>query len=575
MKKRTNGIQNLSQQLGNKDDHPYPDFDAMWTRIEAARNEKDEPITAAAPIQTKSLFRGRRLAVLSVAAFVLVATPALAYIAGKWDFIYPSGVKSALHHGFGQPINKSVTDNGVTLSMDTAVSDDNGTVLLYSLDTGDKEEREWVFDEFEFKDNKGNSIARFDNETAIKRNWNNGYYSQAWDEENRIYKGFFDTSWTFSGNESNVQMHVSGLQAYDYVHKSIALDPRKTEVQSFPIHEGGIKDLKVQVVTGEKGEGLLKYSLSYTDDSIFRIVDPQIRVNKGESTVKRIGYKMSSPIELDGHRERGSQESYRLDELQQSGNTYEFVYGVKGDRIEGKWNFDNISLNKEKSLQASVTRNLDIPIVSADGDSIIRKLIIRPTGVKLEIENKKEFRRIPYRNVSLLVNDRVLKGWETYEYANTPSHGYKQMYTFRLSPEMRLTAETPIQLLLENEIESHRNYKESIKLQNISDEKREQVVDIVGYPVKLSYYTKDGDLYVENESENLSFSGVTQTYMKRGEDKVYGEVLFHQWEDNWLDWENSNKFVNIYRDFKGSDAELYLYEFQIRHRDRGMKVKLQ
>ncbi|TVX93357.1 DUF4179 domain-containing protein [Paenibacillus agilis] len=575
MKKRTSEIGNHSQQLGNDDSHSYPDFDAMWMRIEAARNKQDKLRTSTDPAQTRPLIRRRRLAALSVAAFVLLATPALAYLTGKWDFIFHSGIKSALQHGFGHPINKTVANKGVTFTIDTAVSDDNGTALLYSLDTGDEQEKKWVFDQFEFKDNNGNSIARMDNKQAMKMNWNKGYYSHVWDKESLTYKGFFDTSWTFSGNEASVQLHTRGLQAYDYIRKPIALDPRKTEVQIFPIHDGGIKELKVQFVKGEKEQVVIKHSFSYTDDSIFKIVDPQVQVRRGEDIVNRSGYKMSAPIEIDGQMERGSQESYRLDELLQSGISFEFVYALKGKHIEGEWNFDMISLNKEKSLQASIIRNLDIPILSEQGDSIIHKLIIRPTGIKLEVENKKEFRRIPYREVSLLVNGRKLKGGETSEYAYTPSHGYKQLYTFTVSPDLHLTKDTPIQLLLEHEVEEYRDYKQPIKLRYISDEKKEILVNIEGYPVKISYYTKDGDLYVENESENLSFSGVTQTYMKRGNEKVYGEVLFYPWEDNWLDWENSNKFVNIYHDFKGSDTDLYLHEFQIRHRDREKKVKLQ
>lgn len=577
LEKKTNEATNLSQQLGDEGSHSYPDFEAMWMRIEAARNEQDEQGMSAAPLQTKPLFRGRRLAVLSVAAFVLLATPVLAYITGKWDFNYHlKGVESAIQQGFGQPINKKVTNSGVTFAIDTAVSDDNGTTLLYSLNTGDKQERKWMFDQFEFKDDKGNSIARMDLVQMMKRKWDNGLYWHNWDEESRTYNGFFDTSWTVPGKEANVQLSARGLQAYDYVRVPIDLDPHKAEVQTFPIHDGGIKELRVQFVKGGQGQVLLKYSVSYTDDSNFNIVNPQIVVKKEGDMVIRTGDKATRTIQIEGHPEWGVQESYSSEELLQGGNSFEFVYGVKGSHIEGEWDIDMFTLNKEKALQASVTRELNIPLHTTQGDSILRKLIIRPTAIKLEVENKKVFEEIPYREVSLLVNGRKLEGWEMIlEYANTSLHGYRQAFTFPARPDLRLTADMPVELLLEREIEKIKDYKKPIKLTAITDEKKETLVNVEGYPVKVTYYTKNGDLYVENESENLKFSGVSQTYMKQGDERIFGEALFSKWEENWLDWEKSNKYVNVYRGFKGHETEIYLFEFYIRHWERNMKIKLQ
>ncbi|MEQ7051706.1 DUF4179 domain-containing protein [Paenibacillaceae sp. P-4] len=577
LEKKTNEITNLSQQLGDEGSHSYPDFEAMWMRIEAAKNEQDEQGTSAAPLQTKPLFRGRRLAVLSLAAFVLLATPVLAYITGKWDFKNLKGVESAIQQGFGQQINKKVTNSGVTFTIDTAVSDDNGTTLLYSLNTGDKQERKWIFDQFDFKDEKGNSIASLDLVQKMNMNWSKGSYWHNWNEENRTYNGFFDTYWTVPGKEANVQLSARGLQAYDYVRVPIDLDPHKTAVQTFSIHDGGIEELKVQFTKGGQGQALLKYSVSYTDDSNINIVRPQIVVKREGNIVIQSGASLTRTFKIERHPEWGVQEGYSSDELLQGGNSFEFVYGVKGSHIEGEWNIGMFTLNKEKAMKASVTRELNIPIHSALGDSILRKLIIRPTAIKLEVENKKGFRRLPYRKVSLLVNGRKLEGGETVDYTiiNTPLHAYRQVYEFTVRPDLQLTADTPVELLLEREIEEIENYKKPIKLTDITDQKKETLVDVEGYPVKVTYYTKNGDLYVENESENLNFSGVAQTYMKQGDERIYGKVLFYQWEENWLDWEKSNKYVNVYRGFKGSETEIYLYNFHIRHWDRNMKIKLQ
>ena len=575
LEKRINGITKLFQQLGDEGNHSYPDFEAMWMWIEAARNEQDDRRISAASLQMRPLFHGRRLAVLSVAVFVLLATPVLAYITEKWDFNNRQGVESAIQHGFGQPINKKVTNSSVTFAIDTAVSDDNGTTLLYSLNTGDRQERKWIFDQFDFKDSKGNFIAHLDDVQKMQMHWGKGYYSHAWDEETQTYNGFFETPWTVPGNETDMQLSVRGLQAYDYVHVPIALDPSKTEVQTFPIHGGGIKELKVQFVEGRKEQVLLKYTVSYTDDSNFNIVGPQIVVKKGGEKVDRTGYKMTDYIEIEGHTEWGAQEGYNLGELLQGSNSFEFVYGVKGSYIEGEWNIGMFTLNKEKALQASVTHDMNIPIRSAQGGSILRKLIIRPTAMKLEVDNKNGFSGLPYKSVSLLVNGRKLEGEETWDYANSPLGAYRKVYTFSTSPDLRLTADAPVELLLEHEFEEIRDYNKLIKLTHITEQKKETLVNVEGYPVKVTYYMKDGDLYVENESENLEYSGASQTYIKQENERIYGEVLFYQWEKNWVDWRNSNKFMNVYRGFKGTETELCLFSFDIRHWDQNLKIKLQ
>ncbi|WP_374018313.1 DUF4179 domain-containing protein [Paenibacillus thiaminolyticus] len=162
----------LARRLGDEGGHDYPDFDAMWTRIDLARQEPEAEATRR---QGRTMFLcGRRLAILSMVVLVLIATPVVASMSGHWDFTFLPGVKSALNHGFGQTIDKSVTSSGVTFTIDSAMSDDNGTTLLYSFDPGDEEPRGWRFSEVELRTADGEQVVKLNDVQAMRMNWKKG-----------------------------------------------------------------------------------------------------------------------------------------------------------------------------------------------------------------------------------------------------------------------------------------------------------------------------------------------------------------------------------------------------------------
>ncbi|RJG26913.1 hypothetical protein DQX05_02535 [Paenibacillus thiaminolyticus] len=156
-----------------------------------------------------------------------------------------------------------------------------------------------------------------------------------------------------------------------------------------------------------------------------------------------------------------------------------------------------LRLNKEKALHASAICTLDVPLRTTDGEAVVRKLFIRPTGIRVEIEHCRAYSRLPYKHVYLSVGGRQLEGEEWLTDNTGEGSNYLQTYLFEAPPDLRLTADLPMELLLQYEVEEIWDDKQPILLSNISDEKQTLTTDVGGYPVKWTYYKQNGDLYVE------------------------------------------------------------------------------
>lgn len=558
----------LAQQLGGEGNHTYPDFDEMWLKIEAGRQQEQAP-TVVKRAKRTGFLHGRRLAFLSSIAFVIIATPVLASMSEKWDFTFRPGLKAALDQGFGQTLNKSVTASGVTFTIDSAMSDDNGTTLLYSFDPKDKQARKWGFSEVELRKADGEKITQVKGGREMEMYWKNGYYSHRWDTENKQYNGFFETAWTFSGVETDVQLIVRGLQEYRDKRVPLNLDPSRNGIQTFPIKKDGIDALNIEVVN-QGAEGVqIKSSLRYMNKQAADTASPRIQVMKDGKLVKSERLGAAWP-DADGV--YGSRDYYRWEDINQKGITFDLVYLVEGQKIEGEWNVGTLNLNKEKSLNASATRELNIPFETSFGTSTIRKLIIRPTGIRIEVETQKAHQYPIYKNTFLSINGRKLEGYMTL--GNGGGDELKpDMKTLRFDvpPDLQITPDTPMELMLQNENESKLDYAQPVMLKNISGEKQTVTTDVEGYPVKWTYYKANGKLYVETGSTSERFGGVDQTYYEQEGEQILSRIVYIEGSTPWV----SNERAHVFPGFDGTELDLYIKVYHIWHPDRNPTFKLQ
>ncbi|PZM67681.1 DUF4179 domain-containing protein [Paenibacillus dendritiformis] len=567
MSKETRVETDLARRLGDEGGHDYPDFDAMWTRIDAARQEYEAESLGR---QGRTMFlRGRRLAVLSAVALVLIATPVLASMSGHWDFTFRPGVKSALNHGFGQTIDKSVTNSGVTFTVDSAMSDDNGTTLLYSFDPGDEEPLEWRFSEVELRTADGEPVVKVNDVQSMRMNWKKGYYSHIWDKENKRYNGFLETPWTFDGKETELQLSVRGLQVYNTKRLPLALDLAETGVQTFPVQDGGIESASIQISREAEGKMVLKSLYTYWDERIANTNLPAILVKKDGKLMERSGTRVG----LDNGK-WAEQEIYQLDDIHQQNITFELAYMTPGKKIDGEWNLGGLRLNKEKALHASAIRTLDVPVRTTEGEAVVRKLFIRPTGIRVEIEHGNSYSRLPYKGVYLSVGGRKLEGEEWLTDNTGEGSHYVQTYVFDAPPDLRLTADLPMELLLQYEVEEKWDYKQPILLSHISGEKQTLTMDVGEYPVRWTYYKQNGDLYVESESSDERFGGINQTFIRQEDRRIPGHILFDWIPGAGLN-DSLNKRVDVYPGFEETEAEMYIFMYLVRHPERELTVKLQ
>lgn len=72
----------------------------------------------------------------------------------NWDTMLHGrgGIQAVLAQNLGQKLDQSITKGGVTLKLHTAIVDENRTVILFTLDVGQRQDNEiWRVNEMTLK----------------------------------------------------------------------------------------------------------------------------------------------------------------------------------------------------------------------------------------------------------------------------------------------------------------------------------------------------------------------------------------------------------------------------------------
>lgn len=516
----------------------YPDFEAMWSRIEQDKLEVASP--------TRLPRKRRAMVVLATAIVVLTATPVLAAVSNQWDLPFRPGVERALTKGYGQTIEQSAQDQGLTLSLHHAIADDNRTILLFSLETGEEQAGMWGIPDLQLIDQAGNVIE--------------GHHSLTWDEELRRYNGYFETSWTLSGKKGQVQLVATSINKLTTKAIPIAVRPFSEEGQQFDIQEDGIDKLELRSANSGKEEIKLFTSIWLDEDATDSVEFPRVVVKQGEQVIRpsRTG-AYGKPSEQS---EWTATETYKQADVLKSDSQYELQYTQTEKQYSGNWTISPIELDKQKMLSGTFKRKLDIPFETSLGTNTIKKLIVSPTQVRVEVDSPSY--EISFKEVELLVGSHRLKGgiWE--------SDRDRTVYRFERPIDVEITEQDPLSLEWTYETTMHKDYKSPIHLANISEQPQHLMTTIGGYEVNWTYYMQDGDLYMESESEDPHFGGVNQTYVMQKNDRIPSRPLTVNFTGD-----GDNKLVEVQRGFKGNEADVYLYHYYVDHPDRQLNVNLQ
>ncbi|WP_025335936.1 hypothetical protein [Paenibacillus sabinae] len=136
--------------------------------------------------------------------------------------------------------------------------------------------------------------------------------------------------------------------------------------------------------------------------------------------------------------------------------------------------------------------------------------------------------------------------------------------------DLKVTKETPIVFVGKHKVTIHEDKQTSFQLKGISGKKRTLETTIGGYPVTWTYYKQGADLYVETGSEDARFGGINQTYIMQGKERLLGKPLTVNFAGD-----GNNKAIDVYKNFKGTEAEIHMFYYTTDDPEKETRVVLQ
>lgn len=528
----------------------YPDFDAMWSRLEV---QLPDPGTALIPVPPEAKKRGplRKAAAIGALAALLAAAPVVAAVANRWDTIlsYREGVRSALEQGLGQSIEQSVTRENVTFTVHTAIVDDNRTVLLYSLTASDKNaDGKMMFDmeKVEMTDDRGQPIE--------------GRKSLFWDPDSRTWRGYFETEWTPETPSANAKLLIRNLQALLPVELDIPFRPLEEKTQVFDIQQDGIGQVTVRPFV-QNDSMMFASTIAFTQPEAKQWTFPQLGVYNGNTRVTEAGPGVFGTPDENGN--YTAQQAFRVSDLQRDQVAYKLLYTKETRRINADWTFD-LQLDKRKMESGTIRRDLNIPLEDGGQRMTLTQMIMTPTQIRIKASHEK-YERFPYCIYALEVNGTRLYGG----IADAHTNPEETVFRFEIPPGVKVSTNSQIAFLAEYQVLQHKDAKEPISLKRISGEKQTITTQVGGYPVIWTYYLKDGNLYVQSESKDPGFGGINQTYMRDGMKSIPANQVTANFSGD-----GNNQIIEMYPNFTGKEADLHIYWYYTDNPDKKLRVEL-
>lgn len=194
-------------------------------------------------------------------------------------------------------------------------------------------------------------------------------------------------------------------------------------------------------------------------------------------------------------------------------------------------------------------------------------MVITPTQIRVSIRTKAKFAELPYVNYTLEVGGQKLEGglW----YSTTEDKDLRTL-RFERPVDLEITKTTPMTLVGNYKVTRHEDDKKPLELTNISSEKQTLIRQTGGYPVQWTYYMRGADLYVETKSDDPNFGGVNQTHIGTGKDRILGKIVTVNFRGN-----GNNHSIDVYKDFKGTEASIYMFFYSTNEPDKETRVQLQ
>ncbi|MEK3873463.1 MULTISPECIES: DUF4179 domain-containing protein [unclassified Paenibacillus] len=539
----------LKDQMKHADTVPYPDFERMWSSI-----RQDELRMAAGGEAAIPRPRSRKRTAIAVSLSVaLIATPVYAAVTYDWSNLlsYRAGIQTALEQGLGQTIEQSVTQDGITFTLHTAFTDENRTFLLYSLDPGPARKGKAIsFENIGLRDGGGRVIEG-----------NNSYH---WNEELKVYQGYFETDWVLNEPQADVEFFVENIRFVGDGSQAIDFRPDRAETQTFTIQKDGIGTVTLQSFEQAEGQVLLKSVISFTDSWLQN--NSWVRIEAVNAKGERIRESKPSVFGTpEASDEYSNQQIYSAADLRAEGTSFQLKYDRTLGTAAGTWSL-HTALSKKQLERSSFKDQLNIPLKEVPGGTKIAEMIVTPTQVRLVLTHEEKYAGVPYTEYQLDVGGKLLEGglWPV---SNEPAQTELRFEMAGLTPEA--LANEPITLIAKHRVDEHKGDNQPVRLTGISTKRQTVSSSIAGYPITWTYYMKDGNLYVESRSSDPAFGGVNQTYYLDGGERNYGKpALIRMLGDE------GNENIDVFENFKETEQDIYIFMYTTNQPEDELRVQV-
>ncbi|AIQ48805.1 RNA polymerase sigma factor [Paenibacillus sp. FSL R7-0273] len=544
----------LERQLNEEDSVSYPDFEKMWNGLEQSGHTRSLGMSQA---EVRIQYRRRSWRKVTFAAsfsLLLAAAPVYAAFQHDWGNLLhgKEGIQAALAQSLGQQLGQSVTRDGVTMTLRTAIVDEKRTVILYTLETGKQTEGQfWDVQKLSLQDEKGNRSEGENN------------YLQ-WDEANGRYNGYFESEWTPRKSETRVTLTAAAVQSYIQTQTDIRLDSRSQAIQSFPVGQEGMEKLEVQPFMQSGDKLLLSSAVTFSRPEAKEWTFPEIIAYRNGTAIRSLsGGTYGTPGD---NGEYTMKQTFKAAEVPAGETTYKLQYTKLEQDITGPWAFD-LQLSKKQMESGTVKTALDLPLEPGDTVNTVENMIITPTQIRVSIRVNSKTPNFSYHKYALDIDGQIVEGAR---YMSPKDDLALAVIAFERPVNVEIGPETPLTFVGSYKVNVHEEDKEPLQLTNISDQKQTLIRSTGGYPVKWTYYMVDGDLYVETESEDFRFGGVGQTHINRGKDRIIGRPVTINFSGD-----GNNRAIDVYKDFQGTEASIYMFYYTTDEPERETRVQLQ
>ncbi|WP_025335937.1 DUF4179 domain-containing protein [Paenibacillus sabinae] len=375
----------LRLRLNDDEQVPYPDFDAMWERMQQIQTDQEWKKTSPVPFVRKR--KVKRIAIAATLGALLVAAPVYAAIRYDWSYMLngKSGIQAALEQNMGQTLEQSITREGITMTLRTAIVDDNRTVILYTLDAGFRPPEEfWNFKGFSLRDAEGNLI-KSEGPGLLRR-----------DAPNQRYFGIFETDWAPSQDNAQVQLVAEELRKYSQQEQEVNLNPASKEPQSFTIGRDGMQKIKIQPFAQGTDKMMFASTVTFDRPEVKSWTFPQIVAYRDGMEVKPLpGGTFGKP---DGSGNYTSQQYFDPKAISSGNTVFKLQYTRIDHTVDGPWTFD-LQLSKKQMQSGTLQTALNLPLEAGDNVSTLEKMVITPTQIRLVIRTPEKYQEIPYKNI--------------------------------------------------------------------------------------------------------------------------------------------------------------------------------